>query len=99
MSKSSSAGLPVWPTTLTRILLAVLGGYALTYSFTAALARLLPGERIDAAISATLASFLVYTCYVLWVYAVPLRRGLLSLLAILPLALIGFWPQLFGGQS
>ncbi|GAA6132360.1 iron transporter [Halopseudomonas sabulinigri] len=89
----------LWPATLARVLLAVVGGYAFTYSVTAALARLLPGERIDAAISATLLSFLVYTGYVLWVYAVPLRRGLLSLLAIVPLVLIGFWPHLFSGAA
>ncbi|MED5492002.1 MAG: hypothetical protein VYD45_07735 [Pseudomonadota bacterium] len=37
--------------------------------------------------------------YVLWVYAVPLRRGLLSLLALVPLALIGFGPNWFGGAT
>lgn len=99
MSKVSSAAAPVWSATLTRILLAVVGGYALTYCATAALARLLPFERIDAAISATLLSFALYTFYVLWVYAVPLRRGLLSLLALVPLALIGFGPNWFGGAA
>ena len=99
MSKVSSATAPAWSATLMRILLAVVGGYALTYCATAALARLLPFERIDAAISATLLSFALYTCYVLWVYAVPLRRGLLSLLALVPLALIGFGPNWFGGAT
>ncbi|WVM90395.1 hypothetical protein UMZ34_09620 [Halopseudomonas pachastrellae] len=61
MSKVSSATAPVWSARLTRILLAVVGGYALTYCATAALARLLPFERIDAAISATLLSFALYT--------------------------------------
>ena len=97
MSKLVSFTGAVWPSTLGRILLAVPGGYLFTYSVTAALARLLPMARLDAAISATLLSFVVYTVFVLWVFARPLRRALWALPVTLILLLIGFGPQWFGG--
>lgn len=75
--------------------LAIIGGYAFTYCFTAALARLLPLDRFDAAVVASLASFIVYLVFILWAFAThSLRRVAASLLVIPPLALIGFWPQL-----
>ncbi|MEO1828197.1 MAG: iron transporter [Pseudomonas sp.] len=97
MSKLVSRGGAVWPNALARILFAVLGGYVFTYSLTAALARLLPLARIDAAISATLLSFAVYTVFVLWVFARPLRQALWALPVMLVLLLIGFGPQWFAG--
>ncbi|HDY97335.1 MAG TPA: iron transporter [Pseudomonas sabulinigri] len=99
MSRVATPAARLWPAALARTLLAVVGGYAFTYSAVAALARLLPGEPVDVVISATLVSFLIYTLYVLWAFAVPLRRALLSLLVIPPLALIGFWPNLFAGAA
>lgn len=78
-----------------RILAAILGGYLFTYCFTAALARLLPLDRFDAALVASLVSFIVYLAAILWVFAThSLRRVALSLLLIPPMGLIGFWPQL-----
>lgn len=78
-----------------RTALAILGGYSFTYAATAALARLLPLARVDAVVVATLLSFVVYLVFVLWVFAEhSLRRVLLGLGFTLPLAVIGFWPQL-----
>lgn len=87
----------VWLDTTCRVLLAVLGGYAFTYAATAALARLLPLARFDAAVVATLLSFVIYLAFILWVFAArSLRRVLVGVAAALPLALIGFWPNLSG---
>jgi len=88
------APLQLWPM-MCRILAAILGGYLFTYCFTAALARLLPLDRFDATLVASLVSFIVYLAAILWVFAThSLRRVALSLLLIPPMGLIGFWPQL-----
>lgn len=77
-----------------RILLAILGGYAFTYAFTAALARLLPLARVDALVTASLLSFVVYLIFVLWAFAAAsLRRVALVVATGIPLTLIGFGPQ------
>ncbi|MBE7373386.1 iron transporter [Pseudomonas lopnurensis] len=88
------ATTPPWPV-ISRILAAVLGGYLFTYAFTAALARLLPLAKVDALVVATLASFLVYTLAILWAFGCrSARRAWAGLALALPLAVIGFWPQL-----
>jgi hypothetical protein len=80
---------------LSRIVAAVLGGYAFTYAFTAALARLLPLQPVDALIVATVLSFAVYTGAILWAFACrSATRAWTGLALGVPLALIGFWPQL-----
>lgn len=85
-----------WPM-LSRITAAILGGYAFTYAATAALARLLPLDKADALISATLLSFAVYTGAILWAFACRSAvRAWAGLALGLPLAAIGFWPQLTG---
>ena len=48
---------------------AILGGYALAASFTAAASLLLPLARADAVITATLLSFAVYAGAVVWAFA------------------------------
>lgn len=53
-----------------RSIAAIVGGYGLAASTTALLALLLPLSRGDAVITATLLSFIVYTCAVVWVFAV-----------------------------
>nr|WP_242672924.1 hypothetical protein [Azotobacter chroococcum] len=79
---------------------AVFGGYVLTYAATAALARLLPLARFDAAMVATLLSFALYTGFVLWAFAAAsVRRVWLGIALSLPLAAVGFWPVWFGGAS
>lgn len=86
--------LQYWPVTA-RTLAAIAGGYLFTYCFTAALARLLPMDRFDATLVASLMSFIIYLAFILWVFAAhSLRRVAASLLVMPPLAVIGFWPQL-----
>ena len=83
-----------WPM-LSRIVAAILGGYGFTYAFTAALARLLPLDKVDALISASLLSFAVYTGVILWAFACrSATRAWLGLASAAPLAAIGFRPQL-----
>lgn len=78
-----------------RAMAAVFGGYAFTYAFTACLARLLPLEQMDALLVASLPMFVVYTLAVLWAFAArDAWRAWLGLPLAIPLALIGFWPQL-----
>lgn len=48
---------------------AILGGYALTALATFALAVFLPLSRAEASMTATLSSFLIYTCVAIWVFA------------------------------
>lgn len=52
-----------------RTLMAVLGGYALAASATAALAVWLPTAPATAVITANLLSFLIYTGAVLWAFS------------------------------
>lgn len=80
--------------TISRIAAALLGGYLFTYAFTAALARLLPLDKVDALIIATLLSFLVYTLAILWVFTCrSARKAWAGMALALPLSVIGFWPQ------
>lgn len=95
MTRSVSQPRSAWRDTAARTALAVLGGYAFTYAFTAALARLLPVDRVDALTTASLLSFVVYLVFILWAFAAAsLRRVLVGLSAAVPLAAIGFGPQL-----
>lgn len=52
-----------------RGVLALVGGYAVAASWAAALARALPGSLADAALAATMASFVVYAVAAIWAYA------------------------------
>jgi hypothetical protein len=54
-----------------RVLAGTVGSYALAAVAAAALARLLPGERIEAVIAATLASLLLIPAATLWAFAAP----------------------------
>lgn len=84
-----------WPAIAARTGLALLGGYAFTYSFTAAFARLLPLDPVDAVTTASLLSFVVYLLFMLWAFAAAsLRRVLMGVGIAIPLAIVGFWPQL-----
>ncbi|MFC7286524.1 DUF3649 domain-containing protein [Herminiimonas glaciei] len=71
-----------------RAVAAILGGYAVTALATALLAVILPMVRIDAVLTATLLSFTVYTCAVLWVFAA--RSAFRAWIGIvLPAAILG----------
>ena len=52
-----------------RAIAAILGGYALTTAAIAFLALTLPMARVDAVQTATLLSFFIYACAIVWVFA------------------------------
>jgi hypothetical protein len=81
---------------LSRCLAALLGGYALTYAVTAAVARALPTDPVDAVLIASLPAFAVYTAAILWAFASrsAVRAWAPVPVLGLPLALFAFWPQL-----
>lgn len=78
---------------LSRTAAAVLGGYALASAAGIFLAGVLPQSRGEAALVGLQLSFGIYTCAVVWVFAVAdLRRvwlGLLGTSALL--AGVGWW--------
>lgn len=53
-----------------RAVAAILGGYVLSALAAFALAIFLPMSKAEASMTATLSSFLIYTCAVLWVFAI-----------------------------
>jgi hypothetical protein len=94
MARSAAKGGNGWAAVGGRIVLAIIGGYAFTYAATAALARVLPLARYDAAAVSMLASFVIYLIFVLWAFAThSSTRVFLGVMAGLPLAAIGFWPE------
>ncbi len=98
MTRAATQSRNAWSLIAARTMLAVLGGYAFTYAFTAAFARLLPLDPVDAIATASLLSFVVYLAFMLWAFAAAsLRRVLIGVSLALPLAVIGFWPQLLEG--
>ena len=56
-------------TVASRTVAAILGGYALSALASFALAIFLPMSKAEASMTATLLSFLIYTCAVIWVFA------------------------------
>lgn len=95
MTRSATQSRSAWPAIAARTVLALLGGYAFTYALTAAFARLLPLDPVDAVTAASLLSFVVYLVFLLWAFAArSLRRVLIGAALAIPLALVGFWPQL-----
>ncbi len=92
-SSSQSGGN--WRDIAMRTVLAIFGGYAFAYAATAAVARLLPLDRIDALTAASLPSFMVYLAFILWAFsAASVRRVLVGASLAIPLAGVGFWSQL-----
>ncbi len=89
-----------------RTLAAIVGGYALTAAATSVIGVLLAAlslaSRADAAIIATMLSFLIYACAVLWSFAARSARlaygSLLTLTGMLVLLLMlaepGLLPQI-----
>lgn len=71
-----------------RAIAAIGGGYVLGALVAAAFALFLPMNRLDAALTGTLASFVVYALAVMWVFAARTAwRAWLGLL--IPCALLG----------
>ncbi|MET1076867.1 MAG: DUF3649 domain-containing protein [Pseudomonas sp.] len=98
MSKQRLLDFP-W-STLSRVLAAVLGGYALAYTATAFLTVYLPLARGDRAVFASLACFAVWTAVVIYVFAArSAGRAWLGLLGLGGLlALAAFLPTEFGAR-
>ncbi len=69
-----------------RGLLALIGGYAVAAAWADGLARLLPGSTADAALVATMASFVVYALAAIWTYAArSTLRAVLGLITVIAL--------------
>ena len=81
---------------LGRILAASVGGYAVAYTFTGALALLLPVPRQDAVYISAMLSFLPYTGAILWAFAARSAARAWAVLAAVaaPCAavLVSGWP-------
>ncbi|MET0355649.1 MAG: DUF3649 domain-containing protein [Cellvibrio sp.] len=72
----------------TRFALAVIGGYALANISGIVLSYLLPMPKSDAVMTGILLSFAIYTCAVIWVFAVQsVRKAAVGLVA--PSAVLG----------
>ena len=86
---------PAWMPILSRTLAAMVGGYVFTYAFTAALARLLPLDNVDSLLVASLLSFAIYTCAILWAFIARHQwSAWMGAMLAVPLAAIGFWPHM-----
>ena len=51
-----------------RALAAILGGYALSAAWAAALALALPTVRVEAALTGTMAALVIYPCAAMWCF-------------------------------
>lgn len=71
-----------WQNVVSRVVAAALGGYGLIYAFTACVTLLLPLSKSEAALTATMLSFVLYTGAILWAFAASTpRRAWIGLLA------------------
>lgn len=81
-----------------RAVAAIVGAYAMAAASTAVLSLALPMPRVDAVMTATLLSFTVYTCAVIWVFAA--RDALHAWLGIgVPTVVMGLGLLLFRGAA
>lgn len=75
-----------------RALLAIVGGYVVAALGCIVLARVLPLDRVDAAVIATILSFSVYAAVAVWTFAAQhLSRALLGVAGAALLLLIAAW--------
>ena len=83
-----------------RILAATAGGYGVSALAATALALWLPATRLEAALTGTLASFIVWVVAVLWVFAADTAaRAWLGLgMLALPIAVL-MWMRLSGAAA
>jgi len=101
-SNSVNAALSrAWSTApiFSRIVAAIFGGYALA-TLTSVAVLALPISKPQAVLTGMLASFVVYTCAVIWVFAVrsALRAWMGLAIMALPL-LMAAWPFWFAGAG
>lgn len=81
-----------------RAVAAIVGAYAMAAASTAVISLALPMPRVDAVMTATLLSFTVYTCAVIWVFAA--RDALHAWLGIgVPTVVMGLGLLLFRGAA
>ncbi|MEQ9509776.1 MAG: DUF3649 domain-containing protein [Alloalcanivorax xenomutans] len=81
-----------------RVIAAGLGGYALSAAATAALSLGLPMPRVDAVITASVLSFLIYSAAVIWAFACATTARAWAGIAI-PALLCGALVWLLGPAS
>ncbi|WP_017937382.1 DUF3649 domain-containing protein [Zestomonas thermotolerans] len=98
MTGKSRASSP-WSIT-SRVLAALVGGYALAYGFTAFFTVYLPLARPDRVVFAGLLSFVVWTAAVIYVFAArsAIRAWLVLGVLTLALGLAAFLPSELGGR-
>jgi hypothetical protein len=81
---------------ISRIVAAMFGGYALA-ALTSVAALALPMDKPQAVLTGMLASFIVFACAVIWVFAVRSARrawvGLLIVSVPLALAALSVWKR------
>ncbi|SNR79928.1 Protein of unknown function [Methylobacillus rhizosphaerae] len=83
-----------------RILAAVVGGYALTAAIAILLALVWPIPKAEAVLASTMLSFVIYAAVVIWVFATrSAARAWVGLLV--PLAVVGLlcWWLMPGGGA
>ncbi|HEX7027875.1 MAG TPA: DUF3649 domain-containing protein [Gammaproteobacteria bacterium] len=85
---------PLWPQVLSRVLAAIVGGYALTYCVTAFLAVYLPMSPVDNVFVSGMLAFAVYTALVIYAFAASRheRVWLHYSLSVVVLAGLAFLP-------
>ena len=75
-----------------RVLVAVIGGYAVAALASALMALILPGARAEAVSAALVASFAIMAAAVVWVFAAPtLGRAALGLGFVAALLMAALW--------
>ncbi len=86
---------------ISRIVAAVIGGYALASVFSIFLSYLLPAALPEAVLGATLFSFAVYTAAIIWVFAAAsaTRAWLGLLIPGAVMAALSLLLQLTGGAA
>ncbi|WBS03583.1 iron transporter [Pseudoduganella sp. SL102] len=65
-----------------RALAAILGGYALSGAWAAALALTLPTVRVEAALTATMTALAIYPCAAMWCFGARTAQRAVTGLAI-----------------
>jgi hypothetical protein len=71
-----------WGQIFARVTAAIFGGYALTYAFGAAAAKVLPLRPSESVFLISMLQILVYVGIVLWVFAVSGKKAWTGLLAM-----------------
>ena len=83
-----------------RILAAVVAGYALTSAASILLALLLPIPKAEAVLASTMLSFAIYAGVVIWVFqARSATRAWLGLLVALAVLTLACWLLMPGGAA